>query len=232
MDLHLDYCSLSDLDYSPLPDLANLEWQSFHPFIHSEGGSESQNWDFLNTPPNLHQSLDINQLSQDGLPALRNTTPKRLISVINHKEPFSSTEASTQQPGRERIAKKRKLSMDKDPQIQGFFRFSVNSEDPTVSQRAPTSLRKAEVNKVAKIHACLRCQLLKKPVSYSLLKNIFALWLIILQCSEGVQCIRCKRTGQSTRASLSFKWMDCIRPSLVSICIFNRGKIESFSNDQ
>lgn len=180
MSFHVDNVSLPDLDFSALPELTSLDWQSYEPYIHFPEGSEWEFSNFLNTPLDLNQQLDVSPLSQDVLSALQTTTPERPISEMNQEELCSRPEASTRKPERIGIAKKKRSRPEREQQLQGFFRFSLNSEGPAVPQRAPTALRNAERNRIPKIRACLRCQFLKKPVSVYFIMICIAPLLIVL----------------------------------------------------
>jgi hypothetical protein len=75
------------------------------------------------------------------------------------KRPHSSTDSTTTSN------KKRTLETAKGQVLDGYFCFPLSSNGPTYQQRSRYSAsRKAEVNEVREIGACLRCKLLKKPV--------------------------------------------------------------------
>jgi hypothetical protein len=64
--------------------------------------------------------------------------------------------------------KKKRLNNERGQKLNGCFIFPVNSDSPTFQQRAPyTAARKAEVNQIRALGACLRCKVLKKPVSWA-----------------------------------------------------------------
>jgi hypothetical protein len=64
--------------------------------------------------------------------------------------------------------KKKRLNNERGQKLNGCFIFPVNSNSPTFQQRAPyTAARKAEVNQIRALGACLRCKVLKKPVSWA-----------------------------------------------------------------
>jgi hypothetical protein len=76
--------------------------------------------------------------------------------------------------------KKRALCKGDREVLEGYFCFPLNSDGPTFQPRSPyTASKKAEVNEMRDIGACLRCQRLKKLVSSSPLKIYIKIWLII-----------------------------------------------------
>jgi hypothetical protein len=111
---------------------------------------------------------------------------------------------------------------DKEDLLPGVFCFQVNSDSPTIRQKARYSEKRLkEIKEIRSIGACLRCKQLKKPVCHPVTPTTLAKSNMILQCSKGTPCERCLQIRQSRRRSISlFPWMDCLRTSLIDVSTF------------
>src|SRR5207237_150424 len=111
---------------------------------------------------------------------------------------------------------------DKEVLLPGVFCFQVNSDSPTILQKARYSEKRLkEIKEIKSIGACLRCKQLKKPVCHPVTPTTLAKSNMIFQCSKGTPCERCLQIRQSRRRSVSlFPWMDCLRTSLIDVSTF------------
>ncbi|KAF2117872.1 hypothetical protein BDV96DRAFT_405700 [Lophiotrema nucula] len=121
------------------------------------------------------------------------------LAPQSHQRPDKVTRRRKEGP-------RRRKNAFKEAELPGFLCFAsvLGILGMSSSRSRYSETRKEEVKLVRKIGACLRCQIRK------------------ISCSGESPCKECRSLAAARLGSKALMWMDCIRPSLEQVSIFNQ----------
>lgn len=219
-DEHISSAELQSYTQHPTGGIISPEQLQLHPAYMQTGN-------YLTEALNMPQWLDLLDSGIQGAQSPTVAIEEPLLSLIpingqQHSSPMEMPVLAASTEVGPIVLPDKGPDRDEGGLLPGIFCFQVNSDSPTIRQRARYSeKRRKEIKEIRSIGACLRCKHLKKPVCHPLKSIILIKSNMILQCSKGTPCERCLQMVQSRRRSASlFPWMDCLRTSLIDVSIF------------